>query len=362
MRILNNYRKVVDEEVSGKTTEDSADQVAETAAPAVTPSKIEKTESKKEFVKKSDESSTKETLNKRSGEAPVKTASNRMELKENLMKTVQNKNNKAADKQVGAINKNLYKKNADGSPRKPLDELRKVGVDRTTEQYVSVATTEYFETEEEKKQFLQSHKKVTTESNDLPLKSVKDAEKVKSVENIKLDRPAPTVATATLSKDVMHTKASENIINSIRSIMNNTHHMKQATNSEIHDAQIIVKAPEVASGRFNTKHDAKKAGETKTSTFESATDIDELQPTTYEKLNDKHAISHAKFSAVSDVDEKIRLRNTKVLEPTENDARAMPENLSNAFPWSWAKDILLEKPVAKKTAPNVEDIITDTDS
>lgn len=357
VRILNNYRKVADEEVNGRT-EDSAD-VAETPALVVT----SKTPEAKKELKKSSDETLKENLNKRSGEihaTPVKAATNRMELKENLMKTVQNKNSKVVDKQ--AVNKNLYKKNADGSPRKPLDELRKA--DRTTEQYVSVATTEYFETEEEKKIFMEhkdNHKRVTTESNELPAKG-KDA--VKAVEKDKLDRPAPTVATGTPIKDAMHTKASENIINSIRNIMNNTHHMKQA-NSEIHDAQIIVKAPGEAT-RFNTKHDGKKTGvaaETKSSTHstvESATDIDEAKPTMNEKL-DKNFLSHAK-SPVPDLDEKIRLRNTKVLEPTENDARAMPENLSNAFPWSWAKDILLEKPVAKKTAPNVEDIIADTDS
>lgn len=116
VRILNNYRKVADEEVNGRT-EDSAD-VAETPALVVT----SKTPEAKKELKKSSDETLKENLNKRSGEihaTPVKAATNRMELKENLMKTVQNKNSKVVDKQ--AVNKNLYKKNADGSPRKPLD-------------------------------------------------------------------------------------------------------------------------------------------------------------------------------------------------------------------------------------------------
>lgn len=349
VRILNNYRKVVDEEVS--RTEGSAPEVT-----------VPIKEKSKEAAKKTEEApkdgkeSLKEGLNKRSGEAEApkdgnlvkdavkdmkdpkrsgetKVANNRMELKENLMKTVQGKVPKPA-----GINKNLYKKTGgDGTPRKPLDELR-----RTTEQYVSVATTEYFDTEEERKSLEELSSKVAEgvkkgESNELPKGN---AEKVKA------GVPAPTPTTINL-----HSKTSENIINSIRNIMNNTHHLKQGL-SEIHDAQIIVKAdPKV--GKKDAKTPEAKTSEAPTKINEASAKINEASPTALERLDNT-------IVARSGEDEKTRLRNTKVLEPTENDARAMPENLSAAFPWSWAKDILLEKPVAKKTAPNVEDIIAET--
>ncbi len=47
-----------------------------------------------------------------------------------------------------------------------------------------------------------------------------------------------------------------------------------------------------------------------------------------------------------------RIRTTKILE--ENSGRNMPETHQTAesLPWPWAKDILLEKPVMKKTSSN----------
>lgn len=46
-----------------------------------------------------------------------------------------------------------------------------------------------------------------------------------------------------------------------------------------------------------------------------------------------------------------RLRSTKILEQQENNsARNMPEMHSESLPWAWAKNILLEKPVMKKTS------------
>lgn len=322
VRILNNYRKVVDDELKS----DEGVKVGE--SPAGAKKEVEGKKDAKEVVKKSED--VKENVNKRSGEGS-KTA-NRMEVKESLMKSVANKNGVRVGDKVG-INKNLYKKNGDGTPRKPLDELRR---DRTTEHYVSVATTEYIETEEERKAALESIKKL--ESNELPGKVAG----VKDVDRIAERRPAPTVATG----HNMH-KTSESIINSIRNIMNNTHHMKTGA-SEIHDAQILVKSdakpakPEA--GKFKPE---RKVGGVRDA--EAATETDEVKPTVYERL----------AKPAPEMDDKNRLRNTKVLEPTENDARAMPENLSNAFPWSWAKDIFLEKPVAKKTTPNVEDIVAD---
>jgi hypothetical protein len=44
-----------------------------------------------------------------------------------------------------------------------------------------------------------------------------------------------------------------------------------------------------------------------------------------------------------------RIRSTKILEEN-NSGRNMPEMHGESFPWAWAKNILLEKPVMKKTS------------
>lgn len=44
-----------------------------------------------------------------------------------------------------------------------------------------------------------------------------------------------------------------------------------------------------------------------------------------------------------------RIRSTKVLEEN-NSGRNMPEIHAESLPWAWAKNILLEKPVMKKTS------------
>ena len=47
-----------------------------------------------------------------------------------------------------------------------------------------------------------------------------------------------------------------------------------------------------------------------------------------------------------------RIRSTKILEQENNSGRNMPEMNAESFPWAWAKNILLEKPVMKKTSQN----------
>lgn len=329
-----------------------------------------------EFVVKKgiDKDDLKENVNKRS---EYKGNQNRMDIKETIMKNIQNKIN---DKQAGSATKNVYKKNTialkteENVSKKP--ELTN-GINGVTDVTPGV-TLKTGEVNEKK-------------TND-PDKTITEIKKIEPTQNSISSKIEPTqkhgelkvsntIVDKNAKKDVNkdnNVKTSETIINNIKNIMNNSN---KTPNSEIHDTQILVKNinNEVDFKHTKSSDDKKINGkiedngkEDNMKAHDETVDILDDYDAKFNVFNGnvasvendgkgrfRGASRHGAPIGVNDEervrnvnvgeDDKTRLRNTKVLEPTENNARNMPEDLTNAFPWSWAKDILLEKPVAKKT-------------
>lgn len=84
-----------------------------------------------------------------------------------------------------------------------------------------------------------------------------------------------------------------------------------------------------------------------THTTESPTS--EISITTYKY--DKSTSSPVENEHLSHLSQSNRIRSTKILDEN-NSARNMPEMHPDSFPWTWAKNILLEKPIMKKTSQN----------